>query len=75
MGDMFQAPVVAPPDVCMNVWGCQLNPHSFGRGPWLLGLPEAADLAPPSRAGAVGLRLLRGAPQRIGRTSGSSQAG
>uniref|UniRef100_A0A8U7MY18 Uncharacterized protein n=1 Tax=Corvus moneduloides TaxID=1196302 RepID=A0A8U7MY18_CORMO len=40
-------------------WGFQLDTRSFGRGPWVLGVLEAADLAPSSRAGAVYLRLLR----------------
>lgn len=72
MGEMFQAPVLASPDVCVNSLGVS-GEFSFDRGPGVLGLLEAADLAPSSRA--VGLCLLYGALQRAGRTSGSSQAG
>lgn len=58
MAEMFQAPALAPPDVCMNSLGVSAGSRSFGRGPWVLGVLEAADLAPSSRAGAVWLRLL-----------------
>lgn len=61
MGEMFQALVLASPDVCVNNLGVS-GEFSFGQGPRVLGLLEAADLAPSSRA--VGLCLLYGALQR-----------
>ncbi|XP_062360266.1 protein SPT2 homolog [Cinclus cinclus] len=76
MGEMFQALVLAPPDVCVNTefsLGVSAE-FLFGRGSWVLGFLEAVDLCPSSWAGAVGLCLFHGAPEGAGRTSGSSQA-